>query len=472
MPHAIAIEKGSISDGFKGDIVFEAGADGFGSLVFKDDGVAKPVLDVNNNQVQLNGENVTYSVASDGSLVAMAGDVVAFRVTLNGNGTSYEVTNVHKDFGLTVTTEYEDFEEFSFAGNNPDSSKLFESDSLVIQATGRDAQGNTNQVNGSNPGMGVDNTAIDPGEVFRFDFFDKSDTPSDAERSQLTSVDFTVDQTQGATMYIDLIWSDIAGYGVPFASTGTSIYDQMSNEVIKITFNGTNIELGASDYVTGKGWKVEVGKAVGNNYHELSIESDIAFNAIQFESGGGDYRLQVPSKVVAESEGVSVDEVYLDVPVIGTDADGDTIEGNLHLTLGENEGGDFVINGGEGNDILIGGAGDDIFKWGDGDAGTVSSPAHDTVKDFGLGNGDPNGEDKLDLADLLTATASDDLTQFLSISYDGANTVINVSSAGGLVANGPDQIITLEGVNLVGSYTDQTSLINSLVNDGKLVVVD
>ncbi len=156
-----------------------------------------------------------------------------------------------------------------------------------------------------------------------------------------------------------------------------------------------------------------------------------------------------------------------------TDLDSDDVlSGGKGNDILYGQGGNDTLIGGEGNDILYGGTGDDIFKWVDGDAGTVSNPAHDVVKDFGLGGTDPNGEDKLDLADLLTATASDDLTQFLSISYDGANTVINVSSAGGLVANGPDQIITLEGVNLVGSYTDQASLINSLVNDGKLVVVD
>jgi len=129
--------------------------------------------------------------------------------------------------------------------------------------------------------------------------------------------------------------------------------------------------------------------------------------------------------------------------------------------------GDDHLYGGPGDDTLIGGAGDDVFYWLDGDAGTVSTPAHDVVKDFG------NGNDTLDLSDLLQGEdGSSDLSQFLNFSFDGTDTVLKVSSTGGLDAfgNGYDQLITLEGVDLVGGGTIQHDIAQDLITAGKLWV--
>ncbi|HET8702699.1 type I secretion C-terminal target domain-containing protein, partial [Castellaniella sp.] len=152
--------------------------------------------------------------------------------------------------------------------------------------------------------------------------------------------------------------------------------------------------------------------------------------------------------------------------------------------------GNDILYGGTGNDTLTGGTGDDVFAWTLGDQGTTANPARDTVMDFGLGGGDVHGKDTLDLSDLLQGeqahvtvhpdgTVTGDLTQYLHISVQGGNTVIDVSSTGALNGSGsnPDQKITLQGVDLnpgnthdLNTHDGQADLINSLIQEGKLKV--
>jgi len=146
--------------------------------------------------------------------------------------------------------------------------------------------------------------------------------------------------------------------------------------------------------------------------------------------------------------------------------------GNDTLDGGE---GDDVLIGGKGDDTLIGGPGDDTFLWQKGDAGTVDAPAKDVIKDFGMDDGsgtDPNGKDTLDLRGLLQGEHSGNLTQYLNFSYDGTGTVLKVSSTGGLDTSGGgyDQLITLQGVDLINGETDQNVIINALLAQGRLVV--
>jgi len=159
-------------------------------------------------------------------------------------------------------------------------------------------------------------------------------------------------------------------------------------------------------------------------------------------------------------------ELYDFIRDAGNDTHGgdDTLYGDAGNDILYGQGGNDILIGGKGNDILYGGAGDDIFRWEFGDAGTVDVPAHDVAKDFG------NGNDKLDLADLLQGENSGNLTQYLNFSYDGANTQVQVSSTGVLNTSGYDQLITLEGVDLTGGSSDQSAIINALISQGKLVV--
>ncbi|WP_427770702.1 retention module-containing protein [Comamonas thiooxydans] len=160
------------------------------------------------------------------------------------------------------------------------------------------------------------------------------------------------------------------------------------------------------------------------------------------------------------------------------DAGNDTLYGGTgNDTLDGGKGNDVLV-GGKGDDTLIGGEGDDVFLWFKGDQGTTAAPAKDVINDFGKGGSDVNGNDVLDLHDLLQGEEkSSDLSQFLNFSKSGADTVLKVSTNGNLGATGSnyDQLITFKGVDLtVGhsltSTADQNALIKELIDQGKLKI--
>jgi hypothetical protein len=80
----------------------------------------------------------------------------------------------------------------------------------------------------------------------------------------------------------------------------------------------------------------------------------------------------------------------------------------------------------------------------------------------------------LDLKDLLSdESMSDDLSAYLNVSFDGNDTVIEVSNAGGFSGGVTDdvqidQTITVEGVDLMGS-DDLAAAIQNMLNNGQLI---
>ena len=152
----------------------------------------------------------------------------------------------------------------------------------------------------------------------------------------------------------------------------------------------------------------------------------------------------------------------------------DTLYGGTgNDTLDGGAGNDTLV-GGAGNDTLIGGDGDDLFVWNLSDRGTAAAPAADVIKDFGQGEAG-KGKDTLDLSDLLqNEDNAKDLSKFLHFDREGDNTVLKVSSSGGLNSKGEnfDQKITLEGVkwDAVDTAASQNDLIKQLITQGKLVV--
>ncbi|MBN7795690.1 retention module-containing protein [Parahaliea mediterranea] len=119
---------------------------------------------------------------------------------------------------------------------------------------------------------------------------------------------------------------------------------------------------------------------------------------------------------------------------------------------------------------LLATSGDDIFAFAlneDGEAG-------ESATIFGFGDA---GSDALDLRDLLQGEEAEgaDLTSYLDIQSDGTDTVIKVSVNGefdGSVADTGhvDQTITLAGVDLVSGHDDLQSVIQSMLDSGKLNV--
>ena len=169
------------------------------------------------------------------------------------------------------------------------------------------------------------------------------------------------------------------------------------------------------------------------------------------------------------------------------------IGGTGNDTLNGGAGSD-LIRGGQGDDQLTGAAGNDVFRWSLGDGGSTTTPARDVIIDFDNTN---HAGDVLDLRDLLigeshaantvalpgsigldnaiTVTPNEgNLANFLHFSVDGGNTVVEISSTGGFTAGtynpaAVDQVITLSGLNLVGSFSNDHQVINDLLQRGKLV---
>jgi VCBS repeat-containing protein len=155
--------------------------------------------------------------------------------------------------------------------------------------------------------------------------------------------------------------------------------------------------------------------------------------------------------------------------------------------------GEDVLIGGTGNDVLTGGLGHDVFRWQLNDGGAPGAPARDVISDFD--NASYSG-DVLDLRDLLvgethaantvtlpstigtnnaaTITAdAGNLGNYLHFSVTGGNTVVEISSTGGFSAGynsgAVDQVITITGVNLVGSFANDNQVLNDLLKRGKLL---
>jgi len=133
------------------------------------------------------------------------------------------------------------------------------------------------------------------------------------------------------------------------------------------------------------------------------------------------------------------------------------------------------LYGGKGDDYLLTTGGNTMLVWLKGDAGTVDAPARDQVAGFDqfLPNTYPINKDTLDLRDLLIDEEThSDLSQYLNITFDGADTVINVSTTGVLHADGSGfgQVITLLNVDVTDGVTDQKQLIENLIQAGKLLI--
>jgi len=113
---------------------------------------------------------------------------------------------------------------------------------------------------------------------------------------------------------------------------------------------------------------------------------------------------------------------------------------NFSITLDRLVGGDNVLESGSGEDLLVGYAGEDVFEWNLADNTTEG----DVIKNFDA------SEDAIDLGDLLSGydpddPDKDDLADFIQVTYNGTDTIIQVSSNGDGTVN---QTITVEGVNL------------------------
>jgi large repetitive protein len=103
--------------------------------------------------------------------------------------------------------------------------------------------------------------------------------------------------------------------------------------------------------------------------------------------------------------------------------------------------------------------------------------ATDTITDFNVAPA-VSGGDVLDLRDLLSAenhaVGTGNLASYLHFEKSGLNTIVHVSSTGdfaaGFNAAKEVQTITLAGVDLVTGNNNDQQIIQSLLNNNKLIV--
>ena len=212
---------------------------------------------------------------------------------------------------------------------------------------------------------------------------------------------------------------------------------------------------------------------------QIAVFTDDGYNAVEYVNVGeddfaiGGYGGSIPgeekiltfdtislSLVDNDLDAVDVDpiEITLNPEVVAAAAAPAALqaEPELRVLAEESEG------------VLLATDGDDTFAFTLAEHGSADTDVSIT------GFGDA-GDDSLDLRDLLVGEYDDgaDLTSYLNVTFDGTDTVIEVSSMGEFT-NGDttgvavDQTITLEGVDLVGSDELSTVIQNMLVS-GQLV---
>jgi Ca2+-binding RTX toxin-like protein len=413
------------------------------------------------------GSKLTYMSAVDGSLTAVDKNGTAvFKILGDPITGQYQITNF-----VTLDSSMTTISGFNLSGGNSGVFSLGDGSTyeLVASAT---ANGSPATVNTSANTIGVGaGQAIDTGELLTLKFRDVSS----ATYTTMASMAFTTDKLNtGET----LTWTAYAANGTTVLGSGTVAGDASGAVPFSVTaaqmtggVEYSSIAIGAGNIITS--YKLVINAVTG---HTQLYDQAISLNVAGVD-GDGD--------TSAKSIGITFDSGTIQLTAgststaIGGGTGNETLTGGAgndilmggagNDTLNGGDGNDILI-GGKGNDTLIGGLGADTFKWNLADNGTTSSPATDIIKDF---DNVPNS-DKLDLRDLLVGeshlgTSAGNLASYLNFTYNaGTNTTtVSVKSSSSLAVS--DQVIQLEGVNLVGAFTTQNDIIQDLFNRGKLI---
>ncbi|MWV18034.1 type I secretion C-terminal target domain-containing protein [Pseudomonas sp. L-22-4S-12] len=328
-----------------------------------------------------------------------------------------------------------------------------------------------------------------------------------------------------------LVGSSLVAQQLALLIAEITLYDAQGNELSDAD-KQNHVALDPDDsnglilFDIADGWTFEINSVDGLGQKQ-------AFNAIEIEAiestnGVVNADGTVTSFKLGEfsfGESTDINPVSFELPVIGTDGDGDSVTSSIDVTVypdtksivgtsaidtltgdgGENylfglagndtlvgNGGDDILLGGLGSDSLDGGAGSDVFVWqaGEGVGGGVT----DTVLNFAKGFN--TGGDQLDLSDLLTCEDGGvgnlgNLLQYIDISTANMSgdaglldTVIKVSTTGDFNPLDPtgtapaaglvDQTIVLQDVNLMdagsGYGSTEGSVILGMLGDGTLKI--
>ena len=287
----------------------------------------------------------------------------------------------------------------------------------------------------------------------------------------------------------------IAQFNASQSTTGIwTAYDAQGNQVGTGTFHGVDSHGGV--------FTVDISATSAASYVSFTFAAGSTSNqgyvvqSLSYDRMSGSHAEQISYQVTDADGDVSSAVLTVTPDTVGQDirgtSGGDYISGSSGNDTLHGLGGNDWIEGGDGNDWIEGGAGNDTltgdgyfssslgvdtFKWSLADAGTVGSPAKDTITDFQTGS---NG-DVLDLRDLLqgeqASGAAANLANYLHFELQGSDTVVHVSHtgaySGGFSAGQDTQQITLQNVDLTHgasnvALSDQ-QILQNLLNNGKLI---
>ncbi|MDO6613562.1 Ig-like domain-containing protein, partial [Shewanella sp. 1_MG-2023] len=236
---------------------------------------------------------------------------------------------------------------------------------------------------------------------------------------------------------------------VGITDSASDIFAAMTSDNSVLTMNFTDGDFSSGDSF----WFAFDTDSLGND-----VGSDLAAQFVTFTITLSDGSSQTAT-YVDDGQSGSSGQVYFSDSVLDGGAGDDVLiagDGNDLLIGGE---GDDLLIGGLGDDLLIGGDGNDTYTW------LASEMGNDVIEGFDINS------DTLDLSDLLQGENTDNLSDFLSLSFADGNTTISIDADNDNVV---DQVIVLNGVDLSDannySTTDDGVIINGLLDDGALIV--
>ncbi|UTW13609.1 retention module-containing protein [Marinobacterium rhizophilum] len=497
------------------DVFGNTGADGLGSTVF-----------VGTDGTQLFAADGVTAVTSGGEDLFMTGfgtdtlevrdgaDTLVMTITLNPDADTQSsdlyTVELHQKIDDGSGVLFDDFSDTAaglnqWVGVDGDGGDIMDdtNDSQDLLVT---APGSTVNTDSDDIGVGG-GQALNPDDILRLDFVtdlrrDGADDEKDPtgfiydDHYAVNNFSVTLIQVQGnanqvAALGFKILDFDDTGNKKDLAGNSTPLALMLASVVVTAADGVTVLTLGV-DYFTSMSGDILYVSGVKAG-QSISFMGASDFEAVEIENVSGQTN---PDGGTFSGNAFALGAFGFDTALAGSDVsmafdiamadgDGDTVASTIDLTVKPVNGavtgtsGDDALGGadtddeligGAGNDILTGNGGSDIFVWNDGDEGTQAAPAVDTVTDFSIAEGDV-----LNLADLLqgehdgSGVDADNLDQFLSFAWDGANTTVSIAHD---ALNSADvtQKIVLQGVDLTagGTLNDQ-QIIDALVAGNNLL---
>jgi hypothetical protein len=464
---AFVVDGSGVASGIPLNFSNSVGADDPGSVVFSPIAGDNTAKDVNGNILKIEGRPLFFYTSEDGLELKVAtanpydgsfvdgSDLVALTFEIDGD--TYTLTS--NNGVISNGTDLSNADLSGVRGGNSDQLLLidaFESSSNSLLDVLASGVGNSddNTVNSNDFSMGVgagnDVDFKGTGDVLTLEFVsglsatDQFGNPATTFDSRVGVNNFKLpllnvrnDATLTVTLY--------NGAALPENLVDTLEYDTTTDGLVMPDGVDSRID----------------------NYFSISTEEN--FTTVVIEATAGNFKVGQ----FALTEFVEGQPVNISVGVTGMDSDDidqagdDSVTGTIDVTV--QAANDNLIDAS--SDPLTGTSEDDIFIWELADA----TSENDVVVGFGA-----EGNDILDLRDILQLEDSGapgeigNLEHYLSVSLEGSDTVIGVSSAGAFTGvpediNFIDQTITLQNVDMVTGNGDLEGIIQNMLDSGKLL---